>query len=111
MPHLTWRHGPEVRVVVSRQRQGQVYLCDAADLGPSARRRRPVSESRSGDSLDELEIWAHATFRTGHLSVPHKEQEHKNVTRLFRLHVSRQASRFSPDSSVFFMLKIFHRSL
>lgn len=65
VPQLTWRHGPEVCVVVSRQRQGQVYLCDAADLGPSARRRRPVSESCAGNFLDELEIWARVTLRTG----------------------------------------------
>lgn len=76
MPHLTWRHGPEVCVVVSCQRQGQVYLCDAANLGPSARRRHPVSESCSGNFLGKLEIWAHTAFRTGHLSVL---QKNKNI--------------------------------
>lgn len=50
MPHVTGRGGPEVRVVVSGQRQGQVYLCDATNLGSSARCRHHVSEGRSGRS-------------------------------------------------------------
>lgn len=59
VPHLTWRDGSEVRVVVSRQHQGQIYLRDTANLGPSARRRHPVSKSGSGNFLNALENWAH----------------------------------------------------
>lgn len=36
LPHLTRRGGSEVCVVVSGQHQGQVYLCDTANLGSSA---------------------------------------------------------------------------
>lgn len=36
VPHLTRRGGSEVCVVISGQHQGQVYLCDTANLGPSA---------------------------------------------------------------------------
>lgn len=46
--HVTRRGGPEVRVVIGGQRQGQVYLCDSTNLESSARCRHHVSEGRSG---------------------------------------------------------------
>lgn len=37
VPHVAGGDGSEVCVVISGQHQGQVYLCDAANLGSSAR--------------------------------------------------------------------------
>lgn len=51
MPNLTGRGGAEVCVVVSRQRQGQVYLCDTTNLGSSAHRRHHISEGCPGKKI------------------------------------------------------------
>lgn len=87
VPHLARRDGSEVRVVISCQRQGQIYLCDTANLGPSAHRWHPDSESCSGNFLDKLENWAYIThFRTGeHLSFTEekKKEQYKIMPRLF----------------------------
>lgn len=48
VPNLTWRGGSEVCVVISGQHQGQVYLCDTANLGSSAHSRHHVSEGCPG---------------------------------------------------------------
>lgn len=48
MSHLARRGDPEVRLVIGGQRQGQVYLCDAADPGSRADCRHPVSEGYPG---------------------------------------------------------------
>lgn len=57
VPHLAWGGGAEMCVVISCQRQGQVYLCDTADLGPSAHSRHPHSESCAGNLVPVLEHW------------------------------------------------------
>lgn len=54
VPNLAWRGGAEVCVVISCQRQGQVYLCDTANLGPSAHSWHPDSESCPGNFVDKL---------------------------------------------------------
>lgn len=48
VPNLTRRGGSEVCVVISGQHQGQVYLCDTANLGSSAHSRHHVSEGCPG---------------------------------------------------------------
>lgn len=48
LPNHTRRGGAEVCVVLSSQRQGQVYLCDTANLGSSAHSRHHISEGGAG---------------------------------------------------------------
>lgn len=55
VPRLTRRDDSEVCVVICSQRQGQVYLCDTANLGSSARSGHPVSEGCSGNFQAKLE--------------------------------------------------------
>lgn len=62
MSDVTRRDGPEVCVVISGQRQGQVYLCDTADLGSSAHSRHPVSEGCPGNFQAKLEKQVHVRY-------------------------------------------------
>lgn len=62
VPHLTRRGGSEVCVVISGQHQGQVYLCDTANLGSSAHSWHPVSEGCPGSVQVKLENKVHVHF-------------------------------------------------
>lgn len=55
MPQLTGRGCSEMCVVISSQHQGQVYLCDTANLESSAHRGHPVSEGCPGNFQAKLE--------------------------------------------------------
>lgn len=59
MPHSSGGGRPEVCVVFSGQRQGQIYLCDTANVGPSAHSRHPVPEGCPGNFQTKLATQKH----------------------------------------------------
>lgn len=79
VPHLTRRGGSEVCVVISGQHQGQVYLCDTANLGSSAHRRHPVSEGCPGRFQHKLRNQVHVNLQraydVGGVTVLHREED------------------------------------
>lgn len=66
---VTRRDGPEVCVVISGQRQGQVYLCDTADLESSAHSRHPVSEGCPGNFQAKLENQVHVRYVSNNITI------------------------------------------